>query len=272
MLIKIFICFFLLVNTLYSYQKTTVVVTLEPYKYLVEKIGKGKVRVKSLYKNSKIINNHSQFELRKHSKSTVYMTSQLNNENNFIDIFKKYNKNIRIVDISLNIKRLPLTSKKNNPYIWLDPLNLISISHNILKELIRIDKRNEKYYVNNYISLIEEIDSLFIRIRKLYDASEKDNAYVFEPKWDYFARRYNFSVFLIKEEIIKAHELSKFSAFTKENYIAKTLTAPNIDYDVLRSVANTSDTTIIEHDIYKYGVLANIYNLGFILFTKNKIK
>jgi len=270
MLIKIFVCFFLLVNTLYSYQKTTVVVTIEPYKYLAEKIGKGKIRVKSLYKNSKLINNHSQFELRQLSKSTVYMTSKLNNEKNFIEIFKKYNKNIKVVDISFNIKRLKLRSNKDNPYIWLDPLNLISISNNILKELIKIDKKNEVYYKNNYNSLVEEIDSLFIRIRKLYDSSEKDNAYVFEPTWDYFARRYNFSVFLIKEEVLKAHELATFSMFTKENYISKTLTAPNMDYDILRSVANTSDTTIIEHDIYKYGVLANIYNLGFIIFTKNK--
>jgi len=269
MLLKIFLPLFLLFNTAYAYKKLSVVVSIEPYQYLVEKIGKSKVRVKSLYKNSKLINNHSQFDLRLLAKSNIYMITKLENEDKFTKIFKKYKPDIKIRDISFDVKKLKQQDGKINPYLWLDPLNLIKIANNILYELVQEDKKNEEYYQKNYDVLVQEIDSIFIRIKKLYDKSARENAYVFDHKWDYFAKRFNLSLFLIEEKIIRAGQLSSVSRFTKENDITILLTSPNANYNILYSVANNTNTRMLEHDIYKYSLFANIYNLGFILFTKN---
>ncbi|NQY22314.1 MAG: hypothetical protein HRT40_13620, partial [Campylobacteraceae bacterium] len=64
MLFKILFPIILIFSNAYSFNRLKVIVTIEPYQYLVQRIGKTKVKVQSLYKDSKIINNHSQFELR----------------------------------------------------------------------------------------------------------------------------------------------------------------------------------------------------------------
>lgn len=269
-MLKILITFLLLFNFSLAYTKIKITVSIEPYKYLVERIGKTKVRVKSIYKNSKIINNHSQYELRQLAKADFYMTSLLPIEKDFSQAFKKFNNKIKVIDLSFNIKRLKTASGNLNDYIWVDPINLKMIADNILYELVLHDKRNEKYYNKNYDVVLAEIDQIFLRIKKLYNKSEKSNAYIFDERWDYFQRRYNLSFYLIKEEIIKSNNLSKILKFTKENNISLLLTKPEIDYEILSSVSNNTNTKIIEHDIYKYSVFSNLYNLGSILFKKRK--
>ena len=269
-MLKIFITFLLLFNFSFAYSKIKITVSIEPYKYLVERIGKTKVRVKSIYKNSKIINNHSQYELRQLAKADFYMTSFLPLEKDFSSSFRKFNNKIKVIDLSFNVKRLKKSTGELNDYIWVDPINLKMIADNILFELVLHDKKNEKYYNENYEVLLSEIDEIFLRIKRLYNKSEKYSAYIFDERWGYFQKRYNLSFYLIKEEIIKSNNLSKILKFTKEKHISLLLTKPEIDYEILSSVANNTNTKIIEHDIYKYSIFSNLYNLGSILFTKKR--
>lgn len=268
MLFKILLPLLLLFSNVYSFNKLKVLVSIEPYQYLVERIGKRKVNVKSLYKDSKIINNHSQYELRKLAKHHLYLQAGLNGEKEFYNIFLKFNKKIRTGDLDFNIKKIN-NNNQINEFIWLDPLNLRMISNNILYELIKIDPKNKKYYKNNYEILIKEIDTLYLRIKSLYTKSQKYNAYVFDQRWAYFAKRFDLSFYERNKSLIKASELSKVIQFTLDHNVVLCLSSPGFDYYILSSLVNTTNTKLIEHDIYKYSLLSNLYSLSVLLFKKN---
>lgn len=267
MLFKILFPLILIFSNAYSFNRLKVIVTIEPYQYLVQRIGKRKVKVVSLYKDSKIINNHSQFELRKYAKYHLYLQSGLKNEKEFYLKFLSFNNNIKKADISFNIRKIKNQNNMNNEFIWLDPLNLRLMANNILFELVKIDKRNEKYYTENYEVLLKEIDTLYLRIKTLYNKSQKKSVYIFDSKWQYFSKRFDLNFYTREKEIIKSFEFSKIKKFTAKNNVQLCLTKPGFDYNILSSLINNTKLKSIEHDVYKYSLLSNIYKLSILLFS-----
>ncbi|NQY21930.1 MAG: hypothetical protein HRT40_11615, partial [Campylobacteraceae bacterium] len=118
--------------------------------------------------------------------------------------------------------------------------------------------------------LLKEIDTLYLRIKNLYDKSQKKSVYVFDNKWEYFAKRFGLSFYYRESELIKSLEFSKMQKFTIENNVQLCLTKPGFDYYILSSLVNNTNLKSIEHDIYEYSLLSNIYKLSLLLFSDKK--
>lgn len=270
MLLRILFLFILFLSSSHAYKKLSVTVSIEPFKYLVERIGKSKVKVQSIYNDSLIIDNNSQYNMRKLAKSKMYFVANLPYEKKNIKKLKKINSHIIISDISFGIKKLKNEEGIENPYLWLDPLALKMIADNIYFELSKVDKRNEKYYLKNLNDLIDEIEQVFLRVKRLYNKSEKYNTYVYDNHWDYFARRYDLNFYLLEKKVLSSNIMKERISFSKENSVKTVLINRDIYYDIPSSIANITGATIIEHDIYEYSVLSNIFLLAKHLFVDIK--
>lgn len=267
MLFRVLFLAILLFTSSHAYKKLTVTVSIEPYKYLVERIGKSKVKVLSVYNNSLIIDNNSQFQMRKLAKSKAYFVTKLSFEDKNIKKLKKINPKIEVKDISFGIRELKDKEGIVNPYLWLDPLALKIIVDNIYFEMIKLDKKNKDFYLLNYNKLIDEIEQLFLRLKRLHNKSEKAGIFVYNKYWRHFASRYDLDLYHLEKKVLASNNMRKIIKISTTNSIKKVLIDRDIYYDIPNSISNFTGAKIIEHDIYEYSVLSNIFLLGQLLFT-----
>jgi zinc transport system substrate-binding protein len=69
---------------------------------------------------------------------------------------------------------------------------MLIISNDILHSLLKVDKQNRDFYLQNYKKLVANIQNLDKEIKKILSPLPKSSKFmVFHPSWGYFARDYN---------------------------------------------------------------------------------
>lgn len=205
-----------------------VMVSIDPQKYFVEKIGGDRVKVDVMVSGSAEPHTYEPKpqQLRYLSEAEAYIIVGGNSfESAWLERIKNVNDNLEIIDSGKGIERIKINSahhhhdhhhhdshhhdvlegkeekkESGNPHIWLAP-ELVKIqAQNIYNGLVELDPENQLEYQKNlqeFISEIEEVDS---KIEANLVGIKNRKFIVFHPAWTYFAREYQLEEIPIEVE------------------------------------------------------------------------
>ncbi len=133
------------------------------------------------------------------SRSVLFFTAGLEFEHEITRRLKSSSPNLRIVDTSNNIEKIPMKEAVHehggmevlDPHVWLSPPNLKSMAEVMLGSLVRVQPGNERLYRDNFQRLSRELDALDSTVLKELASYGGASFFVFHPAFGYFAHRYN---------------------------------------------------------------------------------
>lgn len=253
--------FFLLLLPILLFSKYHVTTYFPLETFLVKQIGQNHLRVKEIsnlytstfqkldYKNT------SRF-----SSSEAFFNFGLDVEKKYAKVLKKANANLIIVDMSKGITKLTY-NKKENPYIWMDPLLVREIAKNIYNSLLIIDKFNKESYLLNYKNFLKKLDDAFLKTKQKLDKSDIYNIFVYDEHWDYFANRFGLNLYRKEKKYVKSNELKTINSFIKKNEIKALLIAPHDSFAIAKSLSVNANIKLKTHDIFEEIYFYNISSL-----------
>jgi zinc transport system substrate-binding protein len=191
-----------------------VVVSIAPQQYFVERVGGEHVQVTVMVPPG--AEPHTiepkPNQLKALSQAKVYFPIGIEFEQAWMDKFRAANPRMQIVDTTVGIERLPLTSEEQaeehsassphpapqgqsqaahlDPHIWLSPRLVKIQAQTIAQALMQLDPQHQGDYQANLQRFLADLDALDARIRKTLAGATVRQFIVFHPAWGYFARDY----------------------------------------------------------------------------------
>lgn len=157
-LVKIFIFFILFIpicgcDKNLEMEDIDIYTTAYPIEYVVNRLYKDHSNIKSIYPNGADINNYEVTDvlLSEYSDTDMFIFNGLSKEKDYVKPLLKENKNLKIIDVSSDIKYENCIEE-----LWVDPSNLLNIANNIKKGF-------KEYITAKY--LIDEIDKNYDQLK-----------------------------------------------------------------------------------------------------------
>jgi len=245
----------------FVYAKVNTVVSILPQQTFVKTIGGDKVNVSLMINpgNSPHTYEPKPSQMRDISQADIYFFIGIEFEESWLPKFANQNKKMKLANIGKGINKIKMKGEhrhgdhvhkdgSHDPHIWTTPQNAKIIGKNILKYLVRIDKKNKKYYENNYNTFVKSLDDLDIQIKNILKDTPKNTKFmVFHPSWGYFARQYNLTQVAIEVEgkEPKPKDVVKLIEAAKKQNIKAILTAPEFSDKVARQIANALHIKVV---------------------------
>lgn len=176
--------------------KMNVTVSILPEKFFVERIGGEHVSVNVMVGpgDSPHTYEPKPEQMAALSRSALYFAIGVEFEGAWIDKFISTNPQMKFVDLSEGIDKLPLVNHEDeemDPHIWTSPEIAKTIARRITEALSEIDVQNTDDYQSNLEQLLGEIGGLQNDIDKDLREIENRKFLVFHPAWGYFAQEFN---------------------------------------------------------------------------------
>jgi zinc transport system substrate-binding protein len=181
--------------------KLTVVVSIVPQKYFVERIGGEHVSVSVMVEPGA---NPATYEpkpeqLKSLSSAAVYFSIGVPFEDAWLDRIAAANADMMMVDTIVDIERMPMGEHRHedekqeatgapDPHVWLSPQLVKEQSQVICEALAELDPAHEAEYHANLDAFIADIDALQAEIETTLSGLKENKFMVFHPAWGYFAR------------------------------------------------------------------------------------
>lgn len=258
-----------------------VTVSILPQKFIVEQIGKEKVKVNVMVPPAASPETYEpeprkMMELK---ESALYFLIGMPFEISSFEKIKDEYKNVRFLNMQ---ERIDLKGSEHahgdhnhgdhhheegapcdhhtDPHIWLDPAYLIIMSENAASGLIKTDPGNREFYVRNLTVLKREIQALHDEILDIFKDSRGKSFVVYHPAWSYFAGRFDLKQVEIEIEGKEpsAAEMAKQIDFIKKNGVKYIFSQPSSPETVINSISSQTGAKIIIMDPLKENVLKNI--------------
>jgi len=136
-----------------------------------------------------------------------------------------------------------------DPHIWTSTANVKIIAKNIYNYLVKLDRKNEAYYKNNYNKFLEHINQTDRTIKKiLIDTATGTKFMVFHPAWGYFARDYGLTQIAIEAggKNPKPKQVAHLIEEAKEEKVTAVFTAPEFSDKVAKQIAKEVGIPVIK--------------------------
>ncbi|MDR2100371.1 MAG: zinc ABC transporter substrate-binding protein [Campylobacteraceae bacterium] len=231
----VFIC----LGALALYAKPTVMVSISPQQYMVEKIAGESVDIAVMVSANA---NHETYEpkpsqMKLLAKSDIYFAVGLPFEKAWLERFAAASPKMIMVDTAKGIEKIELSEHHHHgdnehetdhhehesheheghkahehdnhehadhdgfdPHIWLDPILVKIQSKNIVDALSAKYPQNAAFYAKNYENFAKELDKLDAELSKKLSALKNRSFFVFHPSWGYFAKRYGLEQIFVEIE------------------------------------------------------------------------
>ena len=245
--------------------KDTIMVSIPPQKFFVEQIVKDKFNVKALMDDhifsSPYKPSAQQYIWSEDAK--IFFTIGLDEEKKWIQNIKINNPSIKIFSTIENIKLI-----KNDNHVWLDPFKVRIQAKNMLKEIIKLDKINAKFYQKNYLLFVNKISSLDYQIKSIFRKHKMDNFMTFNPAWSYFAKRYKIKQIEIEANILSTKKQNSIQIINQINrYRSNILFIPEYYFPkkILHNINLASKITIVKMSPLRYNWSENLLNFAKII-------
>ncbi len=193
-----------------SQQKSTqVTVSILPQAYFVNRITGGTVAVNVMVGPGEEAHTYEPKpeQMKSLTQSQIFFTIGLEYEAAWMPRFEAANPDLRFIDLSKGIQRIPLAQDHTDhdegenhqddstqgldPHVWLSPKNGRIIAENTLFALIELLPESAERFQENYETLIADIASVDARITSTLKDLEQRQFMVFHPAWGYFADQYD---------------------------------------------------------------------------------
>ena len=203
---------FSLVNAAMAAEEDRIVavVTIPPQRFLVERIGRGKIETLVLVPPGADphVYEPTPRQLTLFSRARVYFKigSGIEFERAWLGKLRSLNRKLTVRDTSSGIALLSSSgchshsSEKNDSHVWLSPRNFARMAENIAVCLAEIDPGNRDFYLQNARKLQAELSVLHEEISSLLAPHQGGAFLVFHPAWAYFAAEYGLTEIAIEDE------------------------------------------------------------------------
>ncbi len=184
----------------------TVMVSIVPQKYFVERVGGERVEVMVMVEpgNSPATYEPKPEQLQALSRAAAYFSIGVPFENAWLDKIAAANEDMLMVDTIADIERRPMDVHHHHddddhdhdddhhegapdPHVWVSPELVKVQSQAIHAALAAIDPAHADEYQANLDAFIADIDALEADIRETLVGLESNKFMVFHPAWGYFA-------------------------------------------------------------------------------------
>lgn len=286
---KIFTTLLLVFTTTQVYANINAVVSILPQKTFVKAIGGDKVDVSLMVLpgNSPHSYEPKPSQMRDISKADIYFAIDVEFEHVWLDKFSNQNKNMKIVDISKGIQKLPMIEHHHHeheedhhhdehhesldPHIWTSTSNVKIIAKNIYKTLVKLDNKNKAYYKNNYEEFLKHIAKTDKIINKILLSVDTNSKFmVFHPAWGYFARDYGLIQIAIESggKNPKPKQVAFLIEEAKEENVKAVFTAPEFSDKVAKRIAAEVGVKVIKVSPLNPKWSQNLINLATAIANK----
>ena len=275
---SLFIVGVLNLSTLYANVNT--VVSVVPQKTFVKAIGGDKVNVSIMVKPGSEPETYEPkpSQMKDIAKADLYFAIGFGFEEVWLKKFANQNKNMKIIDLSNHIKKIPMVSVHRldvdskhhehnslDPHIWLSPKNVKVIAKDIYENLVKIDSKNRAYYKNNYDKFLIHIKNTDKKIKKvLVDVETGSNLMVFHPAWGYFSRDYGLTQLAIEVDgkNPKPKQVMLLIKRAKKENVKAIFTAPEFNQKIAKQVAHEVGVPVISVSPLNPNWSENLINLA----------
>lgn len=189
--------------------KPVVTVSIQPQKYLLEKIAGDKWDVKCLLSNGA---NPESYDpglthlLNLENSAAYFLMGNIPFESAIITKVTKNNPDLKIVDSSAGIPLITGTHSGHDgdseidPHTWTSVKNAKIIAANMYDAIVELDSLNKEQYTRNFNTLIAKLDSLDNSIQERLNPHAGESFIVWHPSLSYFARDYGLNQISLSPE------------------------------------------------------------------------
>lgn len=226
-----------------------VTVSILPEKYFVERIGGDLVAVNVMVVSGADPHTYEPkpAQMAALSNSAIFFRIGVEYENAWLERVSSTNPEMKIVDLSEGIQKLPMPAHVNeaasgegfDPHVWTSPSLVKSMAGRIYTELSALDPANELIFKTNLNSFEKDIDALDLEIHALLDGLTNRRFMVFHPGWTYFAKDYNLEEIPIEIGGTEpsASELSRLIDTAKADNIRIIFAQPEFSTQIAKYIA-----------------------------------
>jgi zinc transport system substrate-binding protein len=228
-----------------------ITVSILPEKYFVERVGGNLVSVNVMVGPGADPHTYEPKpeQMAAISRSALYFRIGVEFEGAWMKRFSSTNPNMKIVDLSEGIQKLPIAGQQGgqapasgetlDPHVWTSPVLVKPMVERIYKELTALDPANESTFKSNRDAFLKDIEALDKDIHASLDGLQNRNFMVFHPAWAYFAKDYNLQEISIEIGGTEpsANELAMLIDMAKADNIKVVFAQPEFSTQIAKYIA-----------------------------------
>jgi len=176
-------------------------VSIASIQWLVDQIGGERVQTQSLTTSGDDPHTYepSPQQMTNMAMSDLYFTAGVEFEEVWIPKFSDANSNLKVMDISVGVERIPIADRLHeegdeheglDPHIWLSTQNMTQIARNIASSLEIIDPENAGQYQSNLVHTLAIIDDVDQQLSQMFSQTMRKQFLIIHPSLGYFADAY----------------------------------------------------------------------------------
>lgn len=243
------------------FAKSMITVTYPVQDYFIKKIAKNSVYVRIVYDSKHDFRLTNKSLVRKLSSTDYYFNFNLLNEEKLIETFTKRNSDLKLFNMIEGIPNLKDKDGNTIPYVWLDPILVRKLAFNTYEKLVEINSYNEKFLKANLDSFLDELDEIYLHVKRRFDEKEVYGFFSLSNQLDYFAKRFRLNVYHKEFRYLTAQEVPELIELVRKEHIKHLGLPANNSYLVAQSIAGHIGAKIFEYDIYDRNWKSNIFKI-----------
>lgn len=176
-----------------------------PIYFAVEQIGQDKIELYSVIPNGSEPHDYepSMKEIANVENADIFIYNGALMEFWADKLSNSLNKKcIKTLNLSEYVELIKATEDENeghthhehegtyDPHIWLDPINMDKMAHQIMLELSRLDKANENFYKKSYEDFSKKLKELDLAYNSQLKNRSRDTILVSHQAFSYLTKRY----------------------------------------------------------------------------------
>lgn len=249
----------------------SVMVSVLPHKYFVERIGGEAVAVSAMVLPgaNPAVYEPKPKQMTKLARAVLYFAAGVPFETVWLPRFQRINSKMRVVDVGAGITRRRMDAHHHemdqdaegksspregvvlDPHIWLSPPLVLIQARNIWKALCEADPDHAADYDANYRRFASEVVELDTGIRNTLGAVGPNRSFlVFHPAWGYFAQAYSLRQWAVELEgkEPKAADLQQLIRQSTEKRVRVVFVQPQFSTRSAKTIADAIGARLVPLD------------------------
>ena len=254
----------------------TVLVSVAPYKFFVEKIAGDTVNVLLMVPAGASAHTYEPTpkQMIKASRADLWFTIGESFEDRVIKAIQNYNPNLITVDLRKGVKLISSNDKDSshhcsNPncqdlHIWLSPRQSKIQAQHIADALGALYPQHEVQYQTSLKAFLQELDALDLDIQKILKPLQNRVILVSHPAYAYFCRDYDLKQLSIEFEgkDPMPQQLTKLLNTVRKDHIKTVFIQPQYSGKGARLIAEKIGANIVTLDPYSEDYLNSMRQIA----------
>lgn len=250
----------LFVGPLFALDKLNIVVSVIPQIYFVKKIGGDTVNVSAMVPDGRSPETYEPLptQMKIIKNADIYIGVGMEFEKVWSDRFKGANSNLKIIDLSANLKLREMTHsdtesshhhRKHDPHIWLSVALAKDEAKQICQILSNLSPKNADKYHENLQKFLNEIDQLDASVKQIFAMPNAQKSFVvYHPAFSYLAAEYGLDEIALEADgkSPKTKRMMKIQNIIKQKNIGVVYIQPQFSKKRVLALANDLKLRVLE--------------------------